>query len=126
MTTSRTAPLLSQFAQLVTAFLALLLVSFGTASQAPAATRGPAVCDLRFEVKGTDIQILIGKSKLKGTGEIFCRDNQGNQETLNVKVNVGTPVLFPASPLHHQSLCVVNQKISEFPLAEREGFLAST
>lgn len=95
MTTSRTAPLLSQFAQLVTAFLALLLVSFGTASQAPAATPGPAVCDLRFEVKGTDIQILIGKSKLKGTGEIFCRDNQGNQETLNVKVNVGTPVLFP-------------------------------
>jgi hypothetical protein len=46
-------------------------------------------------VKGTDIQILLGKSKLNGTGEIRCRDSQGNEERLVVKVNVGTPVLFP-------------------------------
>ena len=75
----------------------LLVFALGlvTSQQVSAAVSGPALCDLRFEVKGTDIQILIGKSKLKGSGEIYCRDAQGNQESLNVKVNVGTPVLLP-------------------------------
>lgn len=75
--------------------LSIPLVVLFMAGAANASTSGPVTCDLRFEVKGTDIQILIGKSKLKGTGEIVCQDANGNQENLNVKVNVGTPVLFP-------------------------------
>lgn len=72
-----------------------LLAIFLISPSAKAAVSGPSVCNLRFEVRGTDIQVLIGKSKLNGTGEVICRDSQGNQEVLNVKVNVGTPVLFP-------------------------------
>ncbi len=87
-------PFASWMAFLAASFIAFILSTFASSS-AFAVVSGPASCDLRFEVKGTDIQILIGKSKLKGTGEIFCRDAQGNQESLNVKVNVGTPVLFP-------------------------------
>lgn len=98
MSTPRSTPTNStpkiRFTTLIAA-LASVVLGLATSPSASAAVSGPANCDLRFEVKGTDIQILIGKSKLKGSGEIFCQDAQGNQELLNVKVNVGTPVLFP-------------------------------
>ncbi len=54
-----------------------------------------ATCSLEFEAKGTDIQILIGYSKLKGNGRIICIDNAGKAAALPFKITIGTPVIFP-------------------------------
>lgn len=54
-----------------------------------------ATCALEFQAKGTDIQILIGYSKLVGKGKITCVDASGKAENLPIKVTVGTPVFFP-------------------------------
>lgn len=77
---------------LLTIFLALVSTF---APPAEAQISGKSTCDFGFEVKGTDIQVLIGRSKLNGFGTIRCDDSYGNSEILNVKVTVGTPVLFP-------------------------------
>lgn len=76
-----------------TAFIFALL-NFSTPS-ASAQVSGKSTCAFSFEVKGTDIQVLIGRSKLNGSGVVRCEDTYGNSESLNVKVTVGTPVLFP-------------------------------
>lgn len=67
----------------------------GHAASQKSLASGEAVCDFQFSVKGIDVQIFIGKSKLKGTGVIQCQDAAGNTETLNVKVKMGTPFIFP-------------------------------
>ncbi len=74
--------------------LVFVLVFFN-APFAESQVSGQSTCSFAFEVKGTDIQVLIGRSKLNGTGVIRCEDTYGNKESLNVKVTVGTPVLFP-------------------------------
>ena len=56
---------------------------------------GLSTCQLNFEVKGTDIQILVGYSRLKGQGVITCRDDAGQTTSTKMKVTIGTPVLFP-------------------------------
>lgn len=73
----------------------LTLLAASAEAQASGPINGPSVCSFAFEVKGTDIQVLIGRSKLNGSGIIRCEDAYGNSEALNVKVTVGTPVLFP-------------------------------
>lgn len=78
---------------LVMSFVFSLLTFSG--GSANAQVIGKSTCSFAFEVKGTDIQVLIGRSKLNGYGVIHCEDSYGNIETLNVKVTVGTPVLFP-------------------------------
>lgn len=71
-------------------FSALFINSF------PAnAVTGGTTCNLEFEVHGRDIQILIGYSKLKGSGHIWCVDATGVREELPVNVTIGTPLLFP-------------------------------
>jgi hypothetical protein len=78
---------------LIISFLFSLLTFSGGLANAQVV--GKSTCSVSFEVKGTDIQVLIGRSKLNGYGVIRCEDSYGNIETLNVKVTVGTPVLFP-------------------------------
>ena len=73
-------------------FLLAMSFAFVTKTHAQALS---ATCNLAFEAKGTDIQILIGYSKLVGRGEIACVDTTGKQEKLKIKVTVGTPVIFP-------------------------------
>lgn len=70
------------------------LITFFT-PPAGAQVVGKSTCSFAFDVKGTDIQVLIGRSKLNGSGLIRCEDSYGNTEVLNVKVTVGTPVFFP-------------------------------
>lgn len=58
----------------------------------------PYTCDLEFTAKGTDIQILIGYSKLVGRGKISCVNTRARDlppVEIPVKVTIGTPVLFP-------------------------------
>lgn len=72
------------------------LLAMGTLvgpSQARAAS--VSTCSLEFQVKGTDIQILVGYSRLRGIGSVSCIDASGKQTSLPVKVTVGTPILFP-------------------------------
>ena len=76
----------------------LILSVFGSAFGAQAhaqAPTGSSNCHLNFEVKGTDIQILVGYSRLRGRGVIVCRDNAGTSTSTDMKVTIGTPVLFP-------------------------------
>lgn len=56
----------------------------------------PWLCNLEFDARGTDIQILIGYSKISGIGEITCI-NQLDGETISRRVGVtlGTPIVFP-------------------------------
>ncbi len=82
------------------AFSLLLLVTglsvLGVISPLPAnAKPAGSTCSLEFEAKGTDIQILIGYSKLKGSGRIACIDDSGKAEVLPFKMTIGTPVIFP-------------------------------
>jgi hypothetical protein len=79
-------------ALILTIVFSLITFSGGSAS---AQVGGKSTCSFSFEVKGTDIQVLIGRSKLNGSGTIRCEDLYGNTESMNVKVTVGTPVLFP-------------------------------
>ncbi|MBN8541546.1 MAG: hypothetical protein J0L82_14225 [Deltaproteobacteria bacterium] len=79
-------------ALITTLLFSLLTIAGGSAN---AQVVGESTCSFSFEVKGTDIQVLIGRSKLNGYGTIRCEDPHGNTEVLNVKVTVGTPVLFP-------------------------------
>lgn len=71
------------------------LSSFPSRADAEVAPIGSSMCHLNFEVKGTDIQILIGYSRLKGRGVIVCRDEAGQTTSTDMKVSIGTPVLFP-------------------------------
>lgn len=75
-------------------FVVLAIVgSFSLPSTATAATL--LNCNLEFQVKGTDIQILIGYSRLRGAGSIACLDPSEKQVILPIKVTIGTPILFP-------------------------------
>ena len=65
-------------------------------SRAQAVLDAPTTtCRLEFQVKGTDIQILLGYSKLRGKGKIECFDPSGAREERPIKVTIGTPLLFP-------------------------------
>jgi hypothetical protein len=81
------------------AFFGLLVVAFSLlvrVEQVQADTpSGSSICHLNFEVKGTDIQILLGYSRLRGQGVITCVDAVGKTTSTNMKVTVGTPLLFP-------------------------------
>jgi hypothetical protein len=68
---------------------------FGSFSAQAVTVAGASTCNLEFEVKGRDIQILLGYSKLKGAGRIWCIDAAGTREELPIKVTIGTPLLFP-------------------------------
>lgn len=51
---------------------------------------------MEFRAEGRDIQILLGYSRLKGTGRILCVSSADSQTTeMKMKVTIGTPVLFP-------------------------------
>lgn len=74
------------------------VLSSVASADALAASLAPSLrstCSLTFTVKGTDIQILIGHSKLTGKGLISCHDERGHDSSLPVRVKIGTPVLFP-------------------------------
>lgn len=75
---------------------ALVGVSSASAQEVQPRLQEPLwTCGMEMEVSGMDIQILVGYSKLEGTGKISCVDIAGNTEVLPVKVTMGTPVLFP-------------------------------
>jgi len=73
--------------------LALLLGGLTFSERSEAAS--VLTCGLDFQVKGTDIQILVGYSRLRGVGTISCIDASGKKTSLPIKVTVGTPILFP-------------------------------
>lgn len=85
----------SRFLSFVFFFLASFFAALLSPNFAEAQVSGKSTCSFSFEVKGTDIQVLIGRSKLNGSGTIRCEDSYGKSESMNVKVTVGTPVLFP-------------------------------
>lgn len=91
---SRTNRLISHL-NLVTAAIVLSWV-LGIASNNAEASTKPWVCKLAFDARGTDIQILIGYSKISGLGDITCTNQQDGQKTSQrVGVVLGTPVVFP-------------------------------
>lgn len=71
--------------------LSITLISFG----ANANPKPRAICSFTFEAKGTDIQVLIGYSKLRGEGKILCVNADREAEELPFKITIGTPVIFP-------------------------------
>lgn len=77
-------------------FLMALALLFACPRANAAASPVTSTCSFSFEAKGTDIQILIGYSKLKGSGKITCV-NQATMksEELPFTITIGTPVLFP-------------------------------
>lgn len=91
-----TTGLLTRFSLMATTvFLSLGLLP-GLSENAEAAPQKPWVCKLQFDARGTDIQILIGYSKISGLGDITCTNQQDGQTTSQrVGVVIGTPVVFP-------------------------------
>lgn len=75
--------------------LPLFAAVFISSALVPLKASAQGTCSLEFQAKGTDIQILIGYSKLVGRGKIICTEASGPTETLPIKVTVGTPVFFP-------------------------------
>ena len=87
----------------VPVFATFLLFNFTTpnsarAAEAPAPA-GSSDCALEFRAEGREIQILLGYSRLRGTGRIVCVQKNGPEAgkatEAKMKVTMGTPVLFP-------------------------------
>lgn len=85
-----TVPMIRFFFVLLAA-LAFVEGSAEIVHAAPAITH----CQLQFEAKGTDIQVLVGYSKLKGRGQIVCVAPDSRRENLAIKIQIGTPIIFP-------------------------------
>lgn len=81
--------------KLLSLALAMLVTVFCIFPVHANAAATSTTCSLEFEAKGTDIQILIGYSKLKGQGRITCIDGARKVEELPFKITIGTPVIFP-------------------------------
>ncbi|MBK7891319.1 MAG: hypothetical protein IPJ84_10865 [Bdellovibrionales bacterium] len=80
---------------LITIGISLIFGLSFAPNNAEASTK-PWVCKLEFDARGTDIQILIGYSKISGLGDITCTNQQDGQTTSQrVGVVLGTPVVFP-------------------------------
>ncbi len=81
-----------------TCLLMTLFTSHDAQAEAPAPA-GSSDCALEFRAEGRDIQILLGYSRLRGTGRIVCVQNNGpdagKATESEMKVSIGTPVLFP-------------------------------
>lgn len=70
----------------------LILFSF---SEMASAAQPDWICSLSFQGKGTDIQLLVGYSKIIGKGTLDCVNVNGVHDTRVIQATLGTPIVFP-------------------------------
>lgn len=78
------------------AALAVVATAFVATPKAEARIESPVyTCALKFQARGTDVQILVGYSKVSGHGTISCVDSIGNEQHMPVNVTFWSPAVFP-------------------------------